>query len=92
MSGQVSDARVVPSHLRIDWRLIVALVLFLPLGLVVGWYRWREAQAEAAGESDAAARAEVVSRRWFIAAVVVGVLIDLLIAAVLVFLGAFPTG
>ena len=64
---------------------------FLPLGLVAVYFGWRSAKATASGDLAGAAQSSKVARRWLIAAVIIGVLLDLLIVVALGLLGAFPS-
>lgn len=93
MSASVIDVVDAPVPRRyFGWRMVLALLLFWPFGLAVGFFGWRSLQAVSAGEREAAVHAARVARRWFVAAIVVGVVVDVLIMAVLLLLGAFPSG
>lgn len=85
------QAPVVPAT-RLSWPLAFALVLFLPLGLVGAYFGWRTAGAIEAGDLVAAQRSSRRAQRWIIAAIVVGLVIGVLLFALLLLLGAFPTG
>ena len=80
---------VPPTHLGVA--LALAIVCFLPLGLLAAWYGWRTARAVEAGDLVAARRDSTWASRWMIAAFVVGVVVDLGIMLVLGLLGAFPS-
>ena len=64
---------------------------FLPFGLVAVYLGWRSAKATGNGDRVRAERSSKAARRWLIASVVFGVLIDLVIVASLGLLGAFPS-
>ena len=64
---------------------------FLPFGLVAVYLGWRSAKATGNGDLARAERSSKAARCWLIAAVVVGVLLDLVIVAALGLLGAFPS-
>lgn len=65
---------------------------FLPLGLVAVWFAWRTAARIQSGDLADARRSSTVTRRWLVATIVTGVLLDLMFLAVLGLLGAFPNG
>lgn len=71
------------------WAIAVTALCFLPLGLVAVAYCLRATAAADRGEQARALRSLHVARRWVVAAIVVGLVVDLLILAVLLLLGAF---
>jgi hypothetical protein len=81
---------VPPTYL--GWAVASMALCFLPLGLVAVWFAWRTAGRIQSGELAAARRSSAVARRWLVATIVLGVLLDLGLLAVLGLLGAFPTG
>jgi len=79
--------RTVKTHL--GWAVASAVLCFLPLGLIAVVYAVLAHQSLAAGERAKAERQARVARRWLVAAIVVGVIVDLILAAAFVLLGAF---
>ncbi len=73
----------------LGWSLAATVLCFLPLGLVALYLGYRTAQAVDADEIGLADRYSRRARRWLVATIVIGVLLDLALAAVLVLLGAF---
>jgi len=71
------------------WSIMVTALCFLPLGLAAAAFCLRAARAAEGGDQDRAQRSWRAARRWVVAAIVVGLLVDLLILAVLLLLGAF---
>lgn len=71
--------------------IIATCLCFLPLGLVAVVFAWRTSALNAAGDPDRASRASRSARRWLIATVAVGVVVDLILASALALLGAFGT-
>ena len=96
MSNPQPIALVEPStHLPrtyLGWAIASMAVCFLPLGLLTVWFAWRTASRIQSGDLAAARRSSTVTRRWLVATIVTGVLLDLGFLAVLGLLGAFPTG
>ncbi len=88
--ARTADAVHAEPRSYLGWQLAIALLCFLPLGLVAGYYGWRTQEALQAGE-PAAARLSALTRRWLIAAVVIGLALDILLLLVLLLLGAFPS-
>lgn len=79
-----------PPRTYLGWSLAATVLCFLPLGLVAIYHGYRTAQLiDAEDEVDVIDRRSRRARRWLIATVVVGVLVDLMLAVVLVLLGAF---
>ena len=71
------------------WPSVAAAALcFLPLGIVAVIYAVRADGAQARGDAPRARRLARVARRWFIATVVVGLIVEVLIVAALMLLGA----
>ena len=64
-------------------RLALALVLFLPFGLIATWCWWR-------GTQTSSVRALRCARRWSLAAIVTGAALSLVLLVLLGLLGAFP--
>jgi hypothetical protein len=95
MSNEQPATALNPQHeappTYLGWAIGVTACCFLPCGLVAVYFGWRSAQATVSGDLAWAEGASNVARRWLIAAVVVGVLIDLVIVASLGLLGAFPS-
>lgn len=73
----------------LGWAIASAVLCFLPTGLVSVYFAWKSEQALVAGDREAAAAAARRARRWFIATVIVGGLLELALLAVLMVLGAF---
>ena len=95
MSNEQPATDLNPQHeappTYLGWAIGVTACCFLPCGLVAVYFGWRSAQATVSGDLVRAEGASKVAKRWLIAAVVVGVLIDLVIVASLGLLGAFPS-
>ncbi len=72
------------------WILATTMLCFLPLGLVAIVFGIRADRARQGGDLQRCQRAVRTCRGWIIAALVVGLLIDGIIAATLLLLGAFP--
>lgn len=71
------------------WSAISTVLCFLPLGVVALAYGFGVQRALDRGDTASAARRSRVARRWLLAAVVVGLVLELVITAGLVVLGAF---
>ena len=71
------------------WAIATTALCFLPLGLVAVVYGLRAARAAERGDDALAHRSWRVARRWVVAAILVGLAVDLFILAVLLLLGAF---
>lgn len=84
-----AEERVPRTYL--GWGVAATVLCFLPLGLIVVLQGLRTNRALADGRMDDAARTSRSARRWLVATIVVGVLVDLLIAAALLLLGAFSS-
>lgn len=80
-----------PSDLRtyLGWAIASAVLCFLPTGLVSVFFAWKSQQALDAGDRETAARQARRARRWFIGTVIIGGLLELVLLAVLMVLGAF---
>ena len=78
-------------HLRtyLGWAIASAVLCFLPTGLVSVYFAWKSQQALVSGDRVAAAASARRARRWFIATVIVGGLLELALLVVLMVLGAF---
>lgn len=72
------------------WIIACTMLCFLPLGLVAIGFGLSADRARQAGDLERSRRAVRASRGWVIAAIVVGLLVDGVIAATLALLGAFP--
>jgi hypothetical protein len=86
--------RPTPSAPRpslLGWSIATAALCFLPLGLVAVYHSLRCASLIEAADLEGAARARARAKNWLIAAVVIGLLVDLFILLVLLLLGAFAT-
>lgn len=80
-----------PPRTYLGWSLAATVLCFLPLGLVSLYEGYRAAQAIDTGDLEVATARSRRARRWLIATLVVGVLVDLLLIAVLVLMGAFAS-
>ncbi len=80
-----------PGDLRtyLGWAIASAVLCFLPTGLVSVYFAWKSHQALDAGDRETAARQARRARRWFIGTVIIGGLVELVLLAVLMVLGAF---
>ena len=78
-------------HLRtyLGWAIASAVLCFLPTGLVAVYFAWRSQQALESGDRDMAVRMARRARRWFIGTVIIGGILELVLLAVLMVLGAF---
>lgn len=72
------------------WIIVCTMLCFLPLGLVAIGFGIRADRSRQAGDLERCRRAVRACRGWLIAAVVVGLLVDGIIAVTLLLLGAFP--
>ena len=95
MSNEQPATDLNPQHeappTYLGWAIGVTAFCFLPFGLVAVYLGWRSAKATGNGDLARAERSSKAARCWLIAAVVVGVLLDLVIVAALGLLGAFPS-
>ena len=82
-----ASERTVRTHL--GWAVASAILCFLPLGLIAVIYAVLAHQSLAAGDEAAARRRARVARRWLVAAIIVGVVVDLILGASFILLGAF---
>jgi hypothetical protein len=73
----------------LGWAIASAVLCFLPTGLVSVYFAWKSQQALESGDSEAAAVMARRARRWFIGTVIIGGILELLLLAVLMVLGAF---
>lgn len=73
----------------LGWAIASAVLCFLPTGLVSVYFAWKSQQALVAGDRGSAASQARRARRWFIATVIIGGLLELALLAVLMVLGAF---
>lgn len=80
-----------PVRTHLGWAAVVTALCFLPLGLVAVVYSLRAARALQAGDEAAARRSARVARRWIVATVIVGLIVDVGLLAVLLLLGAFSS-
>ena len=80
-----------PVRTHLGWAAAVTALCFLPLGLIAVVYSLRSARALEAGDEPTARRSARVARRWILATVIVGLLVDLGLLAVLLLLGAFSS-
>ena len=80
-----------PGDLRtyLGWAIASAVLCFLPTGLVSVYFAGKSHQALESGEREAAAGLARRARRWFIGTVIFGGLLELVLLAVLMVLGAF---
>ena len=72
------------------WALVVSMLFFLPLGAVAIYQGFRTVAAIKSENFTLARKRSRSARRWIIATILVGLLIDGLVAAVFLLLGAFP--
>lgn len=80
-----------PVRTHLGWAAAVTALCFLPLGLVAVVFSLRSARALDAGDEAGARRSARVARRWILATVIVGLIVDLGLLAVLLLLGAFSS-
>lgn len=73
----------------LPWSIAVMVLCFLPFGIVSAVQAVRSTAADDAGEREVAVARRRSAKRWAIAALVVGLLIDLVLLAFLLLLGAF---
>jgi len=78
-----------PPRAYLGWSLAATVVCFLPLGLVALYYGFRTNRALVEERPGDAAHDSRVARRWLVATIVVGVLVDLFLLTVFAMLGAF---
>ena len=80
-----------PGDLRtyLGWAIASAVLCFLPTGVVSVYFAWKSQQALESGDREAAAAMARRARRWFIGTVIIGGILELLLLAVLMVLGAF---
>jgi hypothetical protein len=71
------------------WSAVATILCFLPLGLVALIFGFGAQRALEAGDRELASRRGRVARRWLVAAVAVGLLLDAILSASLIALGAF---
>jgi hypothetical protein len=75
----------------LGWGVATTVLCFVPLGLIAVIYGLRTSRALATGRVDDARRSSRVARRWVVATIIVGVLVDLVLVAALLLLGAFSS-
>ena len=75
---------------HLGWAIAVTMLCFLPLGAMAIFEGFRTVSATNLGDRELAHRRSRAARLWIIAAIVVGFLIDGLVTAVFLLLGAFP--
>lgn len=80
-----------PVRTHLGWAAAVTALCFLPLGIVAVVYSLRSSRALEAGDEPTARRTARVARRWIVATVVVGLMVDMGLLAVLLVLGAFSS-
>jgi len=73
------------------WSIAATVLCFLPLGLVALYHSWQCENALSAGDESAAIAASKKAKRWLIATVIVGLVLEVLLLALLLVLGAFGT-
>ena len=80
-----------PGDLRtyLGWAIASAVLCFLPTGLVSVYFAWKSGQALDSGDREMAAGLARRARRWFIGTVIIGGILELVLLAVLMVLGAF---
>jgi ABC-type Fe3+ transport system permease subunit len=80
-----------PNDLRtyLGWAIASAVLCFLPTGLVAVYFAWKSQQALESGDRENAAGLARRARRWFIGTVIIGGIVELVLLAVLMVLGAF---
>ena len=80
-----------PGDLRtyLGWAIASAVLCFLPTGLVSVYFAWKSQQALDSGNRETAVGLARRARRWFIGTVIIGGLLELVLLAVLMVLGAF---
>jgi hypothetical protein len=89
VTAHAPKSNTPPTYL--GWGVAATACCFLPFGLAGMYFGWRSSQATLDGNPADAVRSSLLARRWLIAAVVVGVLVDVVIVASLGLLGAFPS-
>ncbi len=78
-----------PPRAYLGWGLATTVLCFVPTGLVALLYGFRTNRALMDGRVEDAISLSVVTRRWLYATVALGVLLDIVLAAVIVMMGAF---
>lgn len=87
---EAADSGKLPSA-HLGWAIAVAALGFLPLGVVAIILSLRTTAALRVGDLVSARRRSKAAKGWIISAGVVAVLVDLVILAAFMFLGAFAS-
>lgn len=78
-----------PPSSFLGWAIAAMVLCFLPFGIVSAIYAVRSQTALDGGDVGLALRLRLNARRWAIAALVVGLILDLIALTFLLLLGAF---
>ncbi len=76
---------------RLVWAILATCLCFVPLGLIAVAFAWRTSVLNRRGEFTRARRTSRAALGWSITTIVIGVIVDAILAASLGLLGAFGT-
>jgi hypothetical protein len=85
----VADDVQVRPRTHLGWSIVATALFFLPLGIPALVQSLRAQQAYGSGEAELGGRRGRSARRWAVAAIIVGIIVDAVIIAILLLLGAF---
>ncbi|MDO9486507.1 MAG: CD225/dispanin family protein [Actinomycetota bacterium] len=88
---QPQTEAAAPPRSFIWWSIAATALCFAPLGIVAIWFSFRTLRAIDHDDLAKAKRSSRVARRWLIAAVVVGFIINLTLLVIFGLMGAFST-